>query len=158
MRILTSLCWSTKKKASLDVFELPVNSSSNVSSTPARPRKWKRQPEMWKRMWPSPKWARGESYISPSTGKVVASAKPGPPCKCKRKCYTKFSDDERTKIFSLFWELGDKAVQDAYLHGLIRVKKVGRRRPRKCDSSIPREATYVYVVSNNITSSRTLGV
>ena len=29
------------------------------------------------------KQARGESYISPSTGKTVASAKPGPPCRCK---------------------------------------------------------------------------
>ena len=80
---------------------------------------------------------------------MVTSAKPGPPCKCKKQCYTKFTDDERTKIFSLFWELGDKAVQDAYLHGLIRVKRVGRRRPRKLESTSPREATYVYVVSNN---------
>ena len=151
MCILTSLCWSTQNDG--------TNRCSRVAcefqlqrSTPARPRKRRRQPELWKKNVAKSKRARGESYISPSTGNVVASAKPGPPCKCKRKCYTKFSDDEKTKIFSLFWELGDKAVQDAYLHGLIRVKKVGRRRPRtECESSSPREATYVYVVSNNIT-------
>ena len=122
----------SKKMASVDVFELPVNSSSRVSSMPARPRKRKRKPELWKKNVAKSKRARGKSYISPSNGKVVASAKPSPPC--------------------LFWELNDKAVQDAYLYGLIRVKKVGRCRPRKCESaSSHREATYVYVVSNNIT-------
>ena len=124
-----------------DVFELPVNSSSSVSSTPARPRKRKRQLELWEKNITKSKRAKGEAYISPSTGKMVSSSKPGPPCKCKKQCYTKFTDDERQRIFSLFWELGDKAVQDAYLHGLIRVKRVARRRPRKCESSSPREAT-----------------
>ena len=47
MCILASSCWSTK--VSRDVFKLPVNSSSRVSSTPARPRKCKRQPELWKK-------------------------------------------------------------------------------------------------------------
>ena len=148
MRILHPRAGQQKKMASVDVFELPAQSSSSVSSTPARPRKRKRQPEMWKKNVAKAKRARGESYTSPSTGKVVESAKPGPPCKCKKLCYTKFTDDERNKIFTCFWELGDKAVQDAYLHGLIRVRKVARRRPRKSSSS-PREATYVYVVSNN---------
>ena len=46
-------------------------------------------------------------------------------------------------------ELGDKAVQDAYLHGLIRVNRVTRCQLCKCESSSFREATYVYVVSNN---------
>ena len=76
------------------------------------------------------------SQVKVSTGKMVASAKPGPPCKCKKECYTKFTDDERKKIFSLFRELGDKAVQDAYLHGLIHVKRIGRCRPRKCEFSL----------------------
>ena len=87
---------------------------------------------------------------------MVASAKPGPPCKCKKECYTKFTDDERKKIFSLFRELGNKAVQDTYLHGLIHVKRIGRCRPRKCEFSSPREATYMYVVSNNTSKINTI--
>ena len=54
---------------------------------------------------------------------------------------------ELGKIFTGFWELGDKNVQDAYLHGLIRVRKVARRRPH-VDSGTstvtPRSASYVY--------------
>lgn len=65
------------------------------------------------------------SQVKASTGKMVASAKPGPPCKCKKECYTKIMDDERKKIFSPFWGLGGKAVQDTYLHELIRVKRTG---------------------------------
>ena len=83
---------NNSKKVSRDVFELPVNSSSSVSSTPARPQKCKRQPELWKKK---------HSQVKASTGKMVASAKPGPPSKCKKECYTKFTDYERKKIFSL---------------------------------------------------------
>ena len=57
--------------------------------------------------------------------------------------------EERERIFTRFWELGDKAVQDPYLHGLIRVRKVARWHPHKGDST-PREATFVYVVNDYI--------
>ena len=126
-------------------FALPRHSSSS-SSTPARPRKRPRKPELWKRNEAKAKRAKGEAYVSQTTGRVVQAAKPGPPCSCRRKCFSKFTETERRKIFFGFWGLGDKSVQDAYLHGLIRVKKVARRRPRKAESS-PRESTFVYVVS-----------
>ena len=125
-------------------FELPPQSSSS-STTPVRPRKRPRKPTLWKRNAAKSKRAKGESYVQ-SSGQVVDAAKPGPPCTCKKNCFSKFTDEERGKIFSGFWGLGDKAVQDAYLHGLIRVRKVERRRPRK-SMSTPREATFVYVVS-----------
>ena len=48
-----------------------------------------------------------------------------------------------------FWELADKSIQDAYLHGLIRVKKVIRRRPRKSTPKNERSASFVYVVSQD---------
>ena len=129
-----------------DIFVLPQPASSSSGTTPARPRKRKRQPDQWKRNIMKSKRAKGEVYISPSTGKKIAAAEPGPPCKCKQRCYSKFTDDERERVFTCFWKLGDKSVQDAYLHGLIRVKNVARRRPRS-NSSTSREATFVYVVS-----------
>ena len=91
MRILTSSCWSAKKMASLDVFELPVNSRSSVSSTPARPRKRKLVARAVEE-------ERGQ--VQASEGRIlyftehwIGGAKPSRPC--------------------LFGELGDKAVQDA---------------------------------------------
>lgn len=66
--------------------------SSNVSSdTPLRPRKRPRRPKTWKRVVAKAKRARGEEYVSPSTGKVVAARKTGPSCCCKRKgCFDLF--------------------------------------------------------------------
>ena len=124
-------------------FELPPQSSSS-SSTPIRPRKRLRKPDLWKRNVAKAKRAKGEAYVS---GQVVEAAKPGPPCLCKRRCFSKFTEEERKKIFFGFWGFGDKSVQDAYLHGLIRVRKVARRRPRAAQSSrSPRETSFVYVV------------
>ena len=130
---------------SIPGFALPPQSSSS-GSTPVRPRKRPRKPELWERNISKSKRAKGEAYLSQTTGRVVEAAKPGPPCSCRRQCFSKFTEEEKTKIFSGFWGLGNKSVQDAYLHGLIRVRKVARRRPRNTESC-PREATFVYVVS-----------
>ena len=124
--------------------------SSSSSTTPARPRKRLARPETWKRVDAKAKRARGQAYKSAVSGEDVAAVQQGPPCTCQRKCFGKFTEEELGKIFTGFWELGDKNVQDAYLHGLIRVRKVARRRPR-VDSGTstvtPRSASYVYVVS-----------
>ena len=134
----------------MDVPSLPGASSSS-SSTPARPRKRMPRPGQWKRNEAKAKRARGESYTSATTGKDIGAAQQGPPCTCQRKCFEKFSADELKRIFDCFWGLGEKNLQDAYLHGLIRVRKVERRRPRSRGGSTravtPRSATYVYVVS-----------
>ena len=127
-------------------MELPPQSSSS-SSTPIRPRKRLRKPDLWKRNLAKTKRPKGEAYVSQGTGQEVEAAKPGAPCSCKKQCFSKFTEEERKKIFSCFWGLGDKSVQDAYLHGLIRVRKVARRRPRTAQSSrSPRENSFVYVV------------
>ena len=129
----------------MDIPQIGASSSSSTS-TPIRPRKRKARPETWKKAEAKTKRSRGESYISPATEKIVESAKQGPPCSCKKKCFEKFTPDELSKIFRCFWELGDKNVQDAYLHGLIRVRKVQRHRKRKEDAT-QRSVSYVYVVS-----------
>lgn len=129
----------------MDIPQLPGTSSSSTT-TPTRPRKRKARPETWKKAVLKTKRVRGEAYISPASGKEVPAAQQGPPCGCKRKCYQKlFTEEERSRIFTCFWELGDKNVQDAYLHGLIRVNKVARR--RGSSERTPRSASYKYVVS-----------
>ena len=133
----------------MDVPSLP-GASSTSSSTPARPRKRIARPGQWKRNEAKAKRARGESYASATTGQEVEAAQQGSPCTCQRKCFEKFSADELKRIFDCFWGLGDKNLQDAYLHGLIRVRKIERRRPRSRGGSrtvTPRSATYMYVVS-----------
>ena len=143
---MEAVAGSSRPSRTLSGFELPPQSSSS-STTPIRPRKRPRKPELWKRNVAKTKRAKGEAYVS-GTGRVVEAAKPGPPCSCKKQCFSKFTDEERKKIFSCFWELGDKLVQDAYLHGLIRVRKVARRRPRTAQSSrSPRKSRFLYVVS-----------
>ena len=137
-----------------DIPHLPTGSSSS-STTPLRPRKRKRRPETWKRNVAKVKRAKGEEYISPTTGKLIEGAKQGLPCTCQRKCFERFSEAELSRIFTCFWELGDKNVQDAYLHGLIRVKNVERRRPRRSHCKA-RSVTFVYVVSQSLSLSLSL--
>ena len=131
----------------MDIPDISQPSSSS-SSTPARPRKRKPQPELWKRAVAKTKCARGASYTSPVSGEAVEARTQGPPCECKKKCFDKFTGEQLSRIFSCFWELGEKNVQDAYLHGLIRVRKVARARPRNEGSArTPRTSSFVYVVS-----------
>jgi hypothetical protein len=136
---------------SLSMADIPLLSSAAASSssgsTPARPRKRKRRPETWARNVEKRKRAKGEEYVSTSTGATVEAVMQGPPCSCRQKCFHKFAEAELKKVFTCFWQLGDKGVQDAYLHGLIWVRKVIRRRPRKSTPSrTPRSASYTYVV------------
>ena len=56
-----------------------------------------------------------------------------------------FPKTELSRIFTCFWQLGDKNIQDAYIHGLIRVRKIERHRPRRSHYT-PRSVTFVYVV------------
>ena len=126
-------------------------SSNGSSDTPLRPRKRLRRPETWKKVAAKAKRARGEEYVSPSTGKVVAARRTGPSCRCKRKrCFDLFTEEEREGLIRDFNALGDKQLQDAHLFGLIKGVEVKKRRPRACrisSSKTPRRATYTYHVS-----------
>ena len=96
--------------ASLAIRDAGNGSSSNGSSdTPSRPRKRPRRPETWARNVAKAKRAKGEVYVSPTTGSVVPARRTGPPCNCKcLKCYEKFSDDEKEALIRNFNELGGK--------------------------------------------------
>ena len=147
------LClWELSVSSMDDQLMGPTCSSSTSSSTPAWPRKWKAHPDLWKRALAKTKWAKGESYTSPFFGVEVQAREQGPPCACKKKCFEKFTQQQREKIFQCFWDLGHKNIQDAYLHGFIRVRKVCRSRPRKeGKNKTPQTSTFLYVVSANNT-------
>lgn len=121
-------------------------STNGSSDTPRRPRKRPRRPENWRKNVAKAKRAKGEAYVSPTSGKLVPARKTGPACKCKRKCYEFFSDAERDDLLKRFYGLANKEVQDAYLFGLISSKFIKRKRPRT-STGITRRASYCYHVS-----------
>ena len=95
------------------------------------------------------KRARGEAYVSPSTGKIVAALSTGPSCRCRKKCLELFTSEEKEGIVEDFNEIGEKLLQDAHLFGLIKSKEVSRRQPRRSvgQRNAPRRASYSYYVS-----------
>ena len=78
------------------------STNGSSSDTPRRPRKRQRQPESWKRTVAKTKRAKGEEYTSPSTGKTVQARKTGPDCKCKRKCFQRFTESEKAGVLKSF--------------------------------------------------------
>ena len=106
-----------------------ASTSTGNGSSPKITRKRKRRPEKWK------------------LGKTIPPRKTGPPCSCMRQCTTKLTDDQKSRIITSFNQLEGKNAQDAHLHGLIRAKKVQRRRGQPASS---RTASYVYEVSLDV--------
>ena len=80
-----------------------------------------------------------------NNGKVTPCRKTGPPCGCKKNCYSLFSDSKRASIISEFSCLGDKDIQDSHLFGLVGRIPVQRRRARN-GSRGNRSFTYTYKV------------
>ena len=60
-----------------------------------------RRAESWKRNVAKVKRAKGEEYISPSTG-VVPSRKTRPSCRKCHRCFDQFSEEERSGIIKTF--------------------------------------------------------
>ena len=94
------------------------------------------------------KKAKGEEHTS-YKGTLIPARKIGSPCSCKRRCFEKVSDDEKREILQSFNKLGDKHLQDSYLHGLITRYPVQRHRPRKENTGIVRTNSFVYKVKLN---------
>ena len=118
------------------------------SETPKRPKKRPRRPESWKRTAAKIKRAKGQSYVSPSTGKTVPARGTGDPCQCKRRCFDLFSAVERVAVIDAFNSLANKELQDAHLFGLIASSPIRRRRPRQQPHTAnQRRATNTYHVS-----------
>ena len=73
-------------------------------------------------------------------------------CGCALKCYTKLTDDQRKRVFSGFWALGDFNVQNAYLCGCVKILPVARHYQKASTSK--RGNTRMYYVNNGRASIR----
>lgn len=72
-------------------------------------------------------------------------------CRCKMKCTSKFTDDEKKLIFSKLYDGKPKNEQDTFLQGLIEAKPVARRRKRIVDQNKiqPKTAVFHYFIKKN---------
>ena len=95
------------------------STNGSSSDTTKCPRKRTQRPEAWKRAVANSKRARGEEYVSLSTGKMVAARTTGPPCSCRLKYFECFNQREKANVLQSFYQLGNKELQDAQLFGLI---------------------------------------
>lgn len=68
----------------------------------------------------------GKEYVSRDTGNLVRARKVGPPC--NDGYYDKIGMDVIKVIHKMFWDMGDYAMQNAYIQKFVVKKAVGRRR------------------------------
>ncbi|XP_063220830.1 uncharacterized protein LOC134530141 [Bacillus rossius redtenbacheri] len=82
------------------------------------------QRDSWRRVENKVKRNSGDSYKGCS-GKTVPKKffKFINEC-CRKKCFSLFPDEQQEWLFSSFWKLGDKIVQDTYLYGCIEKKEI----------------------------------
>ncbi|CAK1589667.1 unnamed protein product [Parnassius mnemosyne] len=80
----------------------------------------------------------GQAYVSQSkTKKIVAARAMKQPCrdKCKMQCSSKIDDNQRRKIFSKYWELGDITLQRNFINSCTKpimpaIRFSGKQIPR----------------------------
>lgn len=90
-----------------------------------------RNPEDWKRNVAKKRHAEGKSYIGEHKKEKVLKQErtTGPDCKCKYKCFSKFTDLTRLEILRIFNNIADKEKQDIYIGAQVHINPVMRKRP-----------------------------
>ncbi|KAG8193005.1 hypothetical protein JTE90_028125 [Oedothorax gibbosus] len=106
-----------------------------------------RNPEKWKENERKAKRTRGEAYIT-KKGKLVKAKELGEPCKCRRECHTKITEEERRIIFEEFYKLTSEG-QDQLIANTCEEMKKMRRRPRQDSTESKRVFTRKYFLNVN---------
>lgn len=111
--------------------------------TPQTGKKRLQRKVLWKKNVRKLKRTEGKIYVN-TAGSEVAEKTLGENCNCTRKCFDKIGEGAEV-IFTEFYKLSSKNLQDSYLYGLIKRAPVERRRPRAgCRQS--KVSSYVYSV------------
>ncbi|XP_049778255.1 uncharacterized protein LOC126175481 [Schistocerca cancellata] len=71
----------------------------------------------------------GKEYISRSGRLVPAKIQPDVLCSCPQRCNEKISTEDRMKLFSEFYKLGDQIRQNEFLRAHINARAVQKRSP-----------------------------
>ena len=93
----------------------------------------KRKPELWIRNVRKAKVNSGKAYQQVRKDGKVDQAKSkeiGEPCKCKKKCHENLTNEERSRIFETYWEMGDREVQRGFLVKWVKRQQKIRERKR----------------------------
>ncbi|CAH1099985.1 unnamed protein product, partial [Psylliodes chrysocephalus] len=69
----------------------------------------------------------------------------GPNCNCKNRCFENVGEECCKRIFSDFYSISIKDLQDSYLYGLIKRCDVSRQRPRSGEGKT-KASTFSYKV------------
>lgn len=124
-----------------------TDEEDNIVDSERKGKKRRRRLSLWNRNKAKTSKAFGLEYTSRS-GKVVGTRKPGRPCTCKNKCFSKVSEDDRASLLNIFNNIGEKEKQDTYLCGLIQVKDIVRCRPRTGVKK-PKSVTNKFILKSN---------
>ena len=95
-----------------------------------RQRRKKSRPDLWACNVRKARKDKGEAYVTKSGRLVPAVVRSGPPCAavCPLKCSRRISEKDCNEIHELFYKLGNKNKQDAYLFSLIKRLEPKNRR------------------------------
>lgn len=137
-------CENVKLSSSISE-KTPSRSVVRPSENKQRGRKRLRNPDLWQKNQAKRARNAGESYTSSSsTHKAVAARVLQPPCneKCRMKCYSKFTEDQRKKIFDAYWDLKDLQRQREFLLASMLEVKPKYQYPKGNSNRHPNSAFY----------------
>ena len=119
---------------------------SSDSDEPALKRR-KRNPESHKKNIIRSAKVKGIEHTN-LKGKIVQARKTGESCKCNKKCFDNFNEDQQLNILFKFNSFASKDEQDIFLQNLIEKHDIKTRRPR---TEIPksRQCSFEYFVLKN---------
>lgn len=97
-----------------------------------RSKKRARHSDEWQRNIRKRRNAEGKSYVGMKGKRRVMKEerRTGKDCKCKFKCFSKFTEGAKSEILNTFNIIGDKEKQDVYLGGQIHISPIIRKRPK----------------------------
>lgn len=95
----------------------PADNNTNDKPKKKLTRKRTRNPESWGKNTRKKRRNTGQEYVS-TKGKNVAAKKMKDSCseKCRLKCRSKITEEERKNIFDYYWRLGDIEQQRSFLN------------------------------------------
>ncbi|XP_071051003.1 uncharacterized protein [Onthophagus taurus] len=123
-----------------------VESSDKTDVKKKRTRKRKAEPSDWKKFRAKRLRNSGKSYKTLGKGLEVAGRQIKPPCddsKCKQKCSTKFTEEERLFLFQNYWDMSDIVKQRTYILSLMQEVNPTYKYPRNTESRAANHAFFL---------------
>lgn len=130
-----------------DSEDSEIDESNTPNLKKQKGKKRLRRENQWRRNVRKKRLTAGEKHVN-TKDVTVLEKRMGNPCNCKRKCFEKVRAEIRNKIFTAFYNMPSKDLQDSYLCGNISVKKVLRHRKRTVQHNKPKSVYCEFMVSN----------